>query len=52
MNIKDDVRVAIVGCGKIAGLHVSSVRRMIHAELAAVCDENGDLARQLAKNTM
>lgn len=32
------LRVAVVGCGKIADGHVEEIRKLPSAELVAVCD--------------
>jgi predicted dehydrogenase len=43
------LRVAIVGCGKIADGHVEEIRKLeAVAELVAVCDREIEMARQLA----
>jgi predicted dehydrogenase len=43
------LRVAIVGCGKIADGHVDEIRKMPEqAETVAVCDREGLMAEQLA----
>ncbi len=43
------LRVAIVGCGKIADGHVEEIRKLDSvAELVAVCDRELEMARQLA----
>lgn len=43
------LKVAIVGCGKIADGHVEEVQKLGHAaELVAVCDREGAMAKQLA----
>ena len=38
------LRVAIVGCGRIADLHVLGYRDRADAHIAAVCDTNRELA--------
>lgn len=43
------VRVAIVGCGKIADQHVQAVRRVAGSTVVAVCDREILMARQLAE---
>jgi predicted dehydrogenase len=43
------LRVAIVGCGKIADQHVQAVSRIPGAAVVAVCDREGLMARQLAE---
>jgi len=41
------LRVAIVGCGKIADAHVAQMRRIKGCEIVAVCDSEPLMARQL-----
>ena len=41
------LKVAIVGCGKIADDHASQVQRIEGCEIAAVCDSEPLMARQL-----
>lgn len=43
------VRVAIVGCGKIAEVHASIIKYNYNAELVAVCDREILMAKQLAE---
>jgi predicted dehydrogenase len=43
------LRVAIVGCGKIADQHVQAVRRVAGSQVVAVCDREILMARQLAE---
>ena len=43
------VRVAIVGCGKIANQHVQAVQRIPGSSVVAVCDREPLMARQLAE---
>jgi predicted dehydrogenase len=43
------LRVAIVGCGKIAEQHVEAIRRIPSATLVAVCDHEPLMAEQLAE---
>ncbi len=43
------LRVAIVGCGKIADLHVQAIRRIPDSEIVAVCDRDRLMAQQLAE---
>lgn len=43
------VRVAIVGCGKIADQHVQAIRRIPESTVVAVCDTEPLMARQLAE---
>lgn len=43
------LKIAIVGCGKIADGHVDEIRKLgSAAELVAVCDREHEMARQLA----
>jgi predicted dehydrogenase len=44
------LRVAIVGCGRIAALHVLGYRDRTDASLAAVCDTRRALAEQRARD--
>jgi predicted dehydrogenase len=41
------LRVAIVGCGKIADSHAAQIRRIPGCEIAAVCDREPLMAQQL-----
>src|SRR5450631_3436526 len=41
------LRVAIVGCGKIADSHASQIQRIKVCEIVAVCDREPLMARQL-----
>jgi predicted dehydrogenase len=43
------LRVAIIGCGKIADQHVLAIQRVANAEVVAVCDREPLMARQLAE---
>jgi predicted dehydrogenase len=43
------LRVAIVGCGKIADAHASQIRRIKGCEIVAVCDRELLMAKQLAE---
>jgi predicted dehydrogenase len=43
------LKVAIVGCGKIADDHASQVQRIKGCEIAAVCDSEPLMARQLSE---
>jgi len=42
------LKIAIVGCGKIADAHVEQIQRIPSAQLAAVCDLDPIMAEQLA----
>src|SRR2546427_4758297 len=41
------LKVAIVGCGKIADAHASQIQRVKGCEIVGVCDREGLMARQL-----
>ena len=41
------LRVAIVGCGKIADAHAAQIRRIAGCEIVGVCDREPLMARQL-----
>jgi predicted dehydrogenase len=43
------LRVAIIGCGKIADQHVQAVARVPGAAVVGVCDQEGLMAEQLAE---
>jgi predicted dehydrogenase len=43
------VKVAIVGCGKIADAHASQIGRIKDSEIVAVCDRELLMARQIAE---
>jgi predicted dehydrogenase len=43
------LRVAIVGCGKIADAHASQIRRVEACEIVGVCDREELMAAQLAE---
>ncbi|MCM3901918.1 MAG: Gfo/Idh/MocA family oxidoreductase [Pyrinomonadaceae bacterium] len=43
------LRVAIVGCGKIADAHAFQIRRISGCEIVAVCDTEPLMARQLSE---
>ena len=42
------LKIAIVGCGKIADAHVEEIRKIPSVQLAAVCDLEPIMAEQLA----
>jgi predicted dehydrogenase len=42
------LRVALLGCGKTADMHVTGIQRLSTAELVAVCDVEPLMAEQLA----
>lgn len=48
VNEGKTLRVAIVGCGKIADAHVEEIRKIPGARLVAVCDLEPLMAEQLA----
>ncbi|MBM3980700.1 MAG: Gfo/Idh/MocA family oxidoreductase [Planctomycetes bacterium] len=41
-------RVALVGCGKVAGIHAAALASLPEAELVAVCDISADRAQAFA----
>ena len=41
------LKVAIVGCGKIADSHASQIQRIEGCEIVGVCDREPLMARQL-----
>ena len=43
------LRVAIVGCGKIADAHAEQIRRLEGCDIVGVCDREELMARQLAE---
>ena len=43
------IRVALIGCGKMADQHALQVRRMAGAQIVAVCDSEPLMAQQLAE---
>src|SRR4051812_34119162 len=43
------LRVGLIGCGKIADAHAAQIRRIKGCELAAVCDREELMARQLSE---
>jgi len=43
------IRVGLIGCGGIAGWHISAIEALPETELAAVCDENQALAQKAAE---
>ena len=42
------LKVAIIGCGKIADAHVEEARKIPGVEVVAVCDQEPIMAEQLA----
>ena len=45
---KNNLRVALVGCGQIADAHLQEINKIPQASAVAVCDRYLDLARQAA----
>ncbi len=43
------LRVAIIGCGKVADQHVQAIHRTAHCKIVAVCDRELLMAKQLAE---
>src|SRR5947209_19464509 len=43
------LRVAIVGCGKVADQHVQAIDRIADCEIVGVCDREVLMARQLGE---
>jgi predicted dehydrogenase len=43
------LKIAIIGCGKIADAHAAQIRRIKGCELVAVCDREELMARQLSE---
>ena len=43
------LRIAIVGCGKIADQHVQAIRRVAGCDLVALCDREPLMAKQLGE---
>src|SRR5258708_1795464 len=43
------LRVGIIGCGKIADVHVAQIRRVGGCEIVAVCDREELMAQQLSE---
>ena len=41
------LKVAILGCGKIADAHASQIRRIAGCEIVGVCDREPLMAEQL-----
>ncbi len=48
MNSPNPIRVAVVGCGQIADLHIAEIQKIAGAQLVAVCDANEIMAEQAA----
>ena len=50
MGVKEPLRVAVIGCGKIGQWHhIPSLLKIGDAKIVAICDANEDLAREVAK---
>ncbi|MGB0681403.1 MAG: Gfo/Idh/MocA family protein [Magnetovibrionaceae bacterium] len=47
--MKDPIRIALIGCGRVAGHHAASIEQVAGAELAAVCDLESDRADGYAR---
>jgi predicted dehydrogenase len=43
------LRIAILGCGKIADQHIAAIRRIANCEVVAACDREELMAKQLAE---
>jgi predicted dehydrogenase/nucleoside-diphosphate-sugar epimerase len=43
------LRVALVGCGKVADQHVHAIRRIANCEIVALCDRESLMAKQLGE---
>src|ERR1700736_4486850 len=43
------LRVALVGCGKVADQHVDAIRRISDCEMVSLCDQEPLMARQLGE---
>jgi predicted dehydrogenase len=43
------VRVAVVGCGKVAGIHAAALASLPEAEFVAACDVNAERAEAFAR---
>ena len=44
----EKLRVGIIGCGEVAALHLTSIKRIPQAAVTAVCDRNETLAKRMA----
>ncbi len=45
----DKLKVAVIGCGNIAPVHISAIQSLENAELYAVCDTNRERADKFAE---
>src|SRR6266480_5731853 len=43
------LRIAIIGCGKVADQHVQAIRRIPDCEIVALCDQEPLMAKQLGE---
>jgi UDP-N-acetyl-2-amino-2-deoxyglucuronate dehydrogenase len=43
------VRTALIGCGKVGGLHAAALSTLSESELVAVCDANRERAQEFAR---
>ncbi len=43
------LRIAIVGCGKVADQHVAAIRRIRNCRIVSVCDRELLMAKQLGE---
>ena len=41
------IKVGIIGCGKIADLHVAQIKKILGCQIVAVCDREALMAKQL-----
>jgi predicted dehydrogenase len=48
-SLKNQLRVAVVGCGQIADAHLQEIGKLATARAVAVCDRFPDLAKQAAE---
>jgi predicted dehydrogenase len=48
MPVDETLTVAVVGCGLIAATHLAALQTITGVRLAAVCDSNEQLAREMA----
>jgi predicted dehydrogenase len=46
-SVNDMLKIAIVGCGKIADAHASAIQRIAGCEIVGVCDREPLMAKQL-----
>src|SRR4029078_5930573 len=43
------LRIALIGCGKVADQHVQAIRRIADCQIVALCDRELLMARQLGE---